>query len=189
MINRENVQQIIARSFEELMLYHNIEGIAVDHIMKNCGLARQTFYHYFRDKYDLMNWIYLQKAQAIIAEYRINNSPYYLYYHTLEFFKSKSSFFMKAIKVEGQNSFREFFYEYSLNSGIETIKSLTHKDALDEEMRFILVFFASGMLGMIETWILEGMKVSPELLAKKMCDTMPRELVPYFGLGEHMTSA
>ena len=38
------------------------EGSTIKEITDKCGLKRQTFYNHFKDKYDLIKWIYLNEV-------------------------------------------------------------------------------------------------------------------------------
>ena len=38
-------------------------------IADGCGLTRQAFYYHFKDKYDLMNWIYYTEIARFMTSY------------------------------------------------------------------------------------------------------------------------
>lgn len=42
------------------------ERITVRDIIQNCELSSTTFYKHFRDKYDLIEWIYHKDSRAFI---------------------------------------------------------------------------------------------------------------------------
>ena len=44
------------------------KNTAIDDIVKKAGVAKGTFYLYFKDKYDIMNKIILKKTSAICKE-------------------------------------------------------------------------------------------------------------------------
>lgn len=48
----------LADSLKKLMVEKAFNKISVGDIVEGCGLTRQSFYYHFKDKYDLMNWIY-----------------------------------------------------------------------------------------------------------------------------------
>ena len=47
-----------------------IEKITVQDLLDACDASRQTFYNHFRDKYDLINWIYSDAANEALKLYR-----------------------------------------------------------------------------------------------------------------------
>ena len=48
----------LASSLKELMKTKNFEKISVSDICEGCNMNRKSFYYHFRDKYDLLNWIF-----------------------------------------------------------------------------------------------------------------------------------
>lgn len=51
-----------------LFVQNGIEKTSIDDISKNAGVAKGTFYLYFKDKYDLLNKLILQKSNEIIKD-------------------------------------------------------------------------------------------------------------------------
>ena len=45
-------------SFMKLCVSNPIHQITVEAIVLDCGISKQTFYNHFKDKYDLMNYVY-----------------------------------------------------------------------------------------------------------------------------------
>ena len=43
---------------KKLMRQRPFEKISVSDICNDCGINRKSFYYHFRDKYDLVNWIF-----------------------------------------------------------------------------------------------------------------------------------
>lgn len=52
----------------ELFISRGINQTAIDDIVKKAGVAKGTFYLYFKDKYDIMDRIILKKSSYIIKE-------------------------------------------------------------------------------------------------------------------------
>lgn len=50
-----DTRRILAESLENLLEKRELKDITVNEIVGNCGAARSTFYHHFKDKYDLAN--------------------------------------------------------------------------------------------------------------------------------------
>ena len=48
----------LAASMKKLMRMRPFEKISVSDICNDCGINRKSFYYHFRDKYDLVNWIF-----------------------------------------------------------------------------------------------------------------------------------
>ena len=59
---------MFANTMKELMQTTPLHEIRVTEICKLCGSDRKTFYYHFKDKYDLVNWIFDIEFFKIIEE-------------------------------------------------------------------------------------------------------------------------
>ena len=57
-MSSEATKYALAKAMEECMRRESVENITVTEIVRRCGVARQTFYRNFLDKYDLINWYF-----------------------------------------------------------------------------------------------------------------------------------
>ena len=51
-------KRAFARAMKALMSEKPFEKISVGDICERCDMNRKSFYYHFRDKYDLVNWIF-----------------------------------------------------------------------------------------------------------------------------------
>ena len=51
-------KRALAIALKELMREKPLVKISIADIVGRCGMNRQSFYYHFRDKYDLVNWIF-----------------------------------------------------------------------------------------------------------------------------------
>ena len=61
-MSSEATKYALARAMEECMRTQSVENVTVTELVRRCGVARQTFYRNFLDKYDLINWYFGQAA-------------------------------------------------------------------------------------------------------------------------------
>lgn len=64
-INKEND---ISEAAYNLFVDKGVNDTAIDEIVKEAGVAKGTFYLYFKDKYDIIDRIILNKSSIIIRE-------------------------------------------------------------------------------------------------------------------------
>ncbi|MCR4647188.1 MAG: TetR family transcriptional regulator [Oscillospiraceae bacterium] len=57
-MKRKTTEELLAGSFLELAQTKRIDKITITEITNNCGMSQPTFYNHFKDKYDLIVWIY-----------------------------------------------------------------------------------------------------------------------------------
>ena len=53
----EATKHQLAESFKELMLKGSFDKITIRMITEQAGVIRPTFYNYFQDKYEVMEWL------------------------------------------------------------------------------------------------------------------------------------
>ena len=68
MIRRQTTKELIAESLKELFTQKTADKITVKEIARNCGITPATFYNHFRDKYDLIVWIYAEPVKNIVCQ-------------------------------------------------------------------------------------------------------------------------
>ncbi|UUX33430.1 hypothetical protein [Fundicoccus culcitae] len=58
----------IAKEFKQLVIADGLQAMSISTLMKNIGMRRQSFYNYFIDKYDLVDWIFQQENTELIDD-------------------------------------------------------------------------------------------------------------------------
>ncbi|MGL5417220.1 MAG: TetR/AcrR family transcriptional regulator [Clostridium sp.] len=66
--NKREKEKNIHNAAYELFIEIGFENTTVDQIAKKAGVAKGTFYLYFKDKYDLLNKIVLKKSHGLAKE-------------------------------------------------------------------------------------------------------------------------
>ena len=61
----DGVRYKLANAMKECMRTAPVEKITVKEIVETCGLTRQTFYRYFKDKYDIRNKLISHEASKL----------------------------------------------------------------------------------------------------------------------------
>lgn len=62
-------KRALASALRELMEEVPFDKIQVTHICERCNMNRKSFYYHFRDKYDLLNWIFDTEMISMIRDY------------------------------------------------------------------------------------------------------------------------
>ena len=154
----------ILDSFNRLIVENDFHKITVEMIMKAAEVSRATFYRHFKDKYDLVNWIFdveffsvIEQNESYSAWNFMENLCVYLY--------ENKKFYKCALKIRGQNSFEEHFIELLIpimESNIREI--LNEEDAKIDEvvLEFHINFCIDAFVGVIKRWIQDSKDIKPE---------------------------
>ena len=73
MAKPELTKQLMANTLKSLMQAVPLDKINVQDIVRACGLNRKTFYYHFRDKQELICWIF-DKEFADLKDWNRNNT-------------------------------------------------------------------------------------------------------------------
>ncbi|MGN0306621.1 MAG: dihydroxyacetone kinase transcriptional activator DhaS [Lachnospiraceae bacterium] len=164
-------KKALAAALKELMEEKPFEKISIGDICEACEMNRKSFYYHFRDKYDLVNWIYDVEFLAIVGK-KEYPAAWDLLQELCTYFYENRSFYRKALKMEGQNSFSEHFREYLYPTLYAYLESdMEPKEVLD----FYIIFFADAYICAIERWLLKKEPEEPKQLVEQMrsCITIP----------------
>lgn len=103
----------LAQSMKKLMSEKSFSKISITDICEGCGMNRKSFYYHFKDKYDLMNWIFYSDFICRIGPGSYGNG-WELLEAVCDMFYQDQGFYRSAFKTEGQNSFKEYLLESML---------------------------------------------------------------------------
>lgn len=170
---------VFANALRALLNEKTFEQITVENILEKSGASRATFYRHFQDKYSLMNWIYKVQADKIVSENANPSQSKNILTQCIKFIKNNEDYFSKINKFQGQNSFIEFFYSYSLDVTIDRISKAIQKDKLPYELYFSVQFYCGGLTFIISDWLESGLQKSPDEIAELVYNNIPQSIKLY----------
>jgi len=155
-------KKALSSAMKELMMDCPMEKIKINDIVERCNMNRQSFYYHFKDKYDLVNWIFYTEFIADIVD-SPEKAGWELIEKMCEFFYNNKKFYTNALKVRGQNSFSEYF--------VEVIHPIIHTQISDyiideSNYDFYATFYADAIRVAITRWLIGGTKESPPEFVK-----------------------
>lgn len=162
-------KKAIAEAIKDLMKKKDLQKISVSDIVENCGVNRQTFYYHFRDKYDLVDWIYYNEVVSAVTDKRAFADWSDVMLAILSIMRREKYFYTNALNVTGQNAFQEYFFSLTKNLIVEIISAVEDgKKIREEDKNFIAEFYTYGLVGIVVQWARRGMKEEPQELVGKL---------------------
>ncbi len=157
-------KRYLAQAIKTLMADRPLSKISVGDIVEYCGLNRNSFYYHFRDKYDLVNWIFYTEIVTKLREQQGElTSGWALIEKICEYLYDEKDFYVSALSETGQDSFPAYF------SQVMRTMVLAHAEEMEEEFReFAATFFVDAFLATITRWLCEGAKIPPHKLVEQM---------------------
>ncbi len=173
----ERTRLYILHAFDELVQKVGFDKVTIQMLCKEAHISRATFYRYFKDKYDVMNYNYKQMVDTAFTPDRID---------TLEdlfliFYQMGRTYWQPLIRMfdsTGINSLSHFIADYSYEAA-ERILEENRTKPLTEEEKLKLRVFCGGCSYMYEDWIRGKYEMSPEKAAHALYNTLPDEFKGY----------
>lgn len=137
-------KKALANSLKELLNDEPFEKISVGEICDRCFMNRKSFYYHFKDKYDLMNWIFDTEFLLTPSEHddkKFAELCHYLY--------ENRDFYRRAFRIEGQNSFSKHFRDRLEPIIEERLRELYAPPSTD----FARDFFTDSFILAIDRWL------------------------------------
>ena len=179
MIKKLGTKELLAESLKDLSKIKSVDKITVKELAKNCGLTAPTFYNHFRDKYELMAWIYNQKVEASIKNFGVTDSFEDVICKWLEIILEDENFYINLLKnAVGQNSFRYATNDYAIKLLEDWIKARHNLRKLTPEISFCVKIFMRAVSEFVNDWALDKWDCSPREMAKFFVAAMPALLKP-----------
>lgn len=161
-------KRALAASLQELMQEQPFDKINVAQICERCHMNRKSFYYHFRDKYDLVNWIFDTEFIALIRNTDLQ-AGYDIHWDLIEtvceYFYANRRFYRKALQIKGQNSFIDHFREYIRPLLMSRLVYLFGPEKVDD---FEIVFFTDAMLCAMERWLTQKDCMEPQEFAGRI---------------------
>lgn len=99
-------KRALATSLKELMLEQPFDKINVAQICARCNMNRKSFYYHFKDKYDLVNWIFdtefiaLMKDENLAANYPNYKERWVFIEKICGYFYENHAFYRKSAQIK-----------------------------------------------------------------------------------------
>lgn len=162
MPNSQWTKRLLAEGLKELMQTAPLSKVSIGDICAHCNISRNTFYYHFKDKYDLVSWIFSTETMAHMT----NFSDYEHWADGLlslcRYLQENRKFYMHALDSEGQNSFSSYLTSFYKNLMVHCTEQVAEGTSLTEkEIDFIARFYTHALVGLLLDWTKEGMKTDP----------------------------
>lgn len=168
-----NVKEVLGEGLIRLSKNKDISKITVQEIIDECHTSRRTFYNHFHDKYELMNWIYESKTQAILDCFQISKNWMKCVQDMYAVFDRDKEFYMNISSFEGQNSFHDFVFNYTRDFFIKYIKNNYNIENLTDELFYVIDYHCCGLVYSGIIWLKGGQKIPAAKVAKWQYECMP----------------
>ena len=160
----------IADKMHELMKHKPIDKIRVTEICKAAGIERPTFYYHFRDKYELVAWMFCTDAYGTDLTSVSSAAA------GMNKMKQEILFYKRAYEDSSQNALWHYMLEYFVRRYTELAKEKLQAEVLDPQLAYSIRFYCMGAVGMTQEWVLYDNITSAETVVEMMFTSMPENM-------------
>ena len=160
MVNKgEMTKELLGAGLKALMLKKPFEKITIKMITDEAGVIRPTFYNHFKDKYELLEWIFSVEIGDRVREILQDGLEKECIKLLFVLLEREKEFYRKAFLVTGQNSFEDMMEScfYRIFSDYLKNHSLIEEEAisfLDGDT--LAAYYFVALTNVIKLWMNRG---------------------------------
>lgn len=162
-------RQAIMYSLLKLLQEKSIDKITVKDICELCEINRNTFYYYYSDIYQVLEELLKIETEKSLKEDQKYESFYedFLkkYHLILEYKKAVYNLYNSKNRYLILKYFQDITEDFVEKYVLKEVKG---KKLLSEDIKFIIDFYSSSMIGNTLQWIQKGMQEKQEQLIYKL---------------------
>ncbi|MDO4648793.1 MAG: TetR/AcrR family transcriptional regulator C-terminal domain-containing protein [Eubacteriales bacterium] len=168
---KDRTKYLYAEHLIEMLKDTTFDKVRVTELVKRSGTTPPTFYYHFKDKYELVAWMYLRDFSDIVEYEEAEYSPERLA-RIMQKMEEKRPFYKKVFASASQNSIAAYIH----NLGLEIARDALEKagaDPLTEEQKLSIAYHNFGIQGLLKDWILSDKPMNTFTLAAFMYSRTP----------------
>ena len=169
-----DTKRMFACELEAMMERLPLSKVRVADLCARCEVERRVFYYHFKDKYDLVAWMFEQDRDAAAATCKPYTQEFYAEAHRLLW--ARRSFYRRAFEEDVQNSIERYLLQFSFEANEAALRRYLGVKKLSLEHAFQARHFAHGNVGCVIDWLRGELTATPQQLAASMFACMPATL-------------
>ena len=168
-------KKVLKESLSSLLMEKNINNITVKEIVDLADLNRGTFYLHYRDVYDMMTQIENDMFKEIsdisdrFSAAALKDSPRPYLLELFQYFSFNCIFCKLLLGLHGDMAFLSKLKNMIEDKCFYTIMETCPKNNR-QNYQFFATYAVSGCTGLLQRWLENDMKITPEELAQTASD-------------------
>ena len=156
----ELTKALLGEKFKELVAKKGFEKLTIKMITDAAGVIRPTFYNYFQDKYEVMEWLLWEDVFKEVSELMEQERGMESLKLLFRKFEEDKTYYEKVFEVTGQNSFEEMLYGQIYNMEEILVKNhpLKHLRDMPHVEKIFLEFHAISLVNGLKYWLIKESK-------------------------------
>jgi len=176
---RKHAKKLLEQALMTLLEESSLDKVDVRELAKQAGLSRQTFYYNFKNKQDMIDWIFKKNNEKAKQSFQETYSLHDYILTTLNTIAQNRQFYANVLLGDYQKDVSPGPFEQGIISSIQEIELHSNLGRMSTEQWDSLIFFAFGAKGMVMHWLTDNMRVNAEAMTGIILANIPTTLKDY----------
>ena len=173
---KDRTKKLFAAELETMLAEIPLSKVRVNELCARCGAQRQVFYYHFKDKYDLVAWIFEQDFRAGVED-AVGGGYQEQTARALAHMWARRNFYRIAFADKSQNSIERHIQEFDVAMSTGVVLRHSGAKKLSDQWIFDIKSHSYGSIGCTIEWLRGELDATPEKLAAWECVSMPAFLL------------
>ncbi|MDR6553087.1 AcrR family transcriptional regulator [Paenibacillus qinlingensis] len=170
-------QEAIKTAFIDLMSEKNFNEITIQDISDRANVGRRTIYHHYLDKFDLLDKLIEEHINELRKICESSSDLGFIASNLIifEYFEQYFLFFSIMLSSSASPTFRNRLLEFiieQLKNDVDITQGINK--GLNKDV--ILKFFGTAIVGLVESYVTNGVPESPKVVAEQVGILLERNL-------------
>jgi Transcriptional regulator len=166
---KRKTKALLGKTLIQLLMQKDLKDITVRELTELADVNRGTFYLHYADIYDLFDQFereLLEEFSEVISKHKLHKDAfaYPVMVDTFKFIGANADLFIAILRTK-ETSFFSKIVEMNKPQNREEWKKLVG-DTPEEYHEYYYAFITSGLYAMLNRWFSQGMRDTPEYMAK-----------------------
>jgi AcrR family transcriptional regulator len=179
-------KRLIRKALTELIEEQGLDGITVCNLTERADINRGTFYAHYRDKADLLEQTEKEITDKItdlqstaesltmadLFRAYFNDEPMPFIVTLYSYLQENGNFIRALIGPKGDPAFQPRLQEIVADNVVNYILAPKYQENMTPFTRYYVAYHTNAQLGVIKSWLDNGMQESPEEMARMVVQIM-----------------
>ncbi|MCY6483820.1 TetR/AcrR family transcriptional regulator C-terminal domain-containing protein [Clostridium aestuarii] len=167
----EITKKALAESLKKQLQTIPLAKITVNDIVNECGLTRRTLYYYFRDIYDLLEWIFKTELKKVLGKNKTYDTWQKGFLAILIYLSKNRKEVLNTYNSIDRDCLENHLHNEIFNLILEVVNELAKDlNVSEEDKKHVVKFYEIALVGTISDWIRNNMTEDP----KKIIDNLDK---------------
>lgn len=163
------IKNILREAFIRQLNLHSLDQITVTDLVKQCGVSRRTFYHYYQDIYQMIEELFLDETKKTM-EVELEQAGWEEGFLQMIKFSSQNKNAILHIYHSNGREYLERYLYHVAKKAITYRISMDMKDQTisEEDQNLLIAFYTSAIVSLSLEWIAHGMEKNAKELIQHL---------------------